>query len=312
MGDLREGGRWTARQRIKNDLLYALVMLAVRVAARLPIAFTRALGRALGCAAWALVPSLRRRAEENLARAGIDLASRSAFVAMGDLLGATVASLERPLDPLPLLPGARACLDAALAEGRGVVFASAHLGPWERVAASLVGAGVPLTVVAREPYDPRFQSLYDRLRERRGVRAIYRGSRGAAVALARTLRKGGVLGIPMDFASRVPSIDVPFMGVPAPTPSGPAALALRFDAAVVVGTVAIERGVMGISFDRIATDGSVATLTTRINAALSARIRAMPAAWPWMHDRWPKRAVERYARADGREGAPALAWRRHP
>jgi Kdo2-lipid IVA lauroyltransferase/acyltransferase len=312
MPDVREGGRWTTAQRIKNGVLYVVVMVSVRVASLLPAAVARTFGRALGHAAWALVPSLRRRVAENLSRAAIDLAPRTAFVSMGDLLGATIAGLERPLDPLPLLPGARACLDEAIAEGRGVVFASAHLGPWERVAASLVAAGIPLTVVAREPYDPRFRTLYDRLRARRGVPAIYRGAPGAAVALARTLRKGGVLGIPMDFASRVPSIDVPFLGVPAPTPSGPAALALRFGAAVVVGTVAIDEGVMGISFERITTDGGVHTLTTRINQALSARIRAMPAAWPWMHERWPKRAPERYARGDGREGAPALAWRRHP
>jgi Kdo2-lipid IVA lauroyltransferase/acyltransferase len=312
MPDVREGGRWTTRQRIKNDVLYVVMMLSLRFASLLPQAITRALGRAIGHAAWALLPSLRRRAAANLARARIDLRPRAVFAAMGDLLGATIAELERPLSPLPLLSGARECLDAAIAEGRGVVFASAHLGPWERVASSLVAAGVPLTVVAREPYDPRFRSLYDRLRERRGVRAIYRGAPGAAVGLVRTLRKGGVLGIPMDFASRVPSIDVPFLGVTAPTPSGPATLALRLGAAVVVGTVAIEGGVLGISFERIAAEPTVEALTMRINAALSARIRAMPLAWPWMHDRWPRRGTERYAAPDGREGAAALAWRRHP
>ena len=49
-------------------------------------------------------------------------------------------------------------------EGRGVLFPSAHLGPWERVAPSLVACGVPLVTLARESYDPRFSRLYERLR----------------------------------------------------------------------------------------------------------------------------------------------------
>lgn len=155
------------------------------------------------------------------------------------------------------------------------------------MAASLVAAGIPLTVVAREPYDPRLATVYARLRAERGVRTVYRGAGGAGVALVRVLRRGGVLGIPMDLASRVTSIDVPFLGIPAPTPVGPARLAVRTGAAVVVGTVARGAdGTLGLSFVRIAETAEERELTARINAELSARIRAMPEAWPWMHRRW--------------------------
>ena len=234
---------------------------------------------------------------QNVARAmpEMDARARGPFVRrvyreLGALLGETVASLDRrrSLPPLPFLPGARECLEAAIAEGRGVVFASAHLGPWERVASSLVAAGIPLTVVAREPYDPRLASIYDALRSRRGVRTIYRGATGAGIALVRVLRRGHVLGVPMDLASRVESVDVPFLGSPAPTPVGPARLALRTGAAVVVGTAArAPDGTLGIAFERIEPSSSERELTARINAELSRRIRAMPEAWVWMHRRWP-------------------------
>jgi KDO2-lipid IV(A) lauroyltransferase len=294
--DVREGGRWSVAQRLKNDVLYVLITASLAIATRIPPPLTRSLGRALGLLAWALVPSLRRTALANVERAHLDVADRHAFVrgvflALGALLGDTVATLDprRPLASLPFLPGSRECLDAAVAEGRGVVFASAHLGPWERVAASLVSAGVPLTVVAREPYDPRLATVYRHLRDARGVETVYRGATGAGVALVRVLRRGRVLGIPMDLASRVPSLDVPFLGAPAPTPIGPARLALRTGAAVVVGTVApAEDGSLGLSFVRVATREGMSEreLLERINEELSTRIRALPALWPWMHARW--------------------------
>jgi KDO2-lipid IV(A) lauroyltransferase len=301
--DLREGGRWTRRQRAKNDVLFHAAGLALAIAERLPARVLRALGRGVGLAAWALVPSLRRLALENVARGlpEIEPSARGAFVRrvyrdLGALLGEVVATMDpaRPLTPLPVLPGARECLEEAIAEGRGVVFASAHLGPWERVAASLVAAGIPLTVVAREPYDPRLARVYDRLRGARGVRAVYRGARGAGTALLRVLRRGGVLGVPMDLASRVPSAQVPFLGVPAPTPIGPARLAIRTGARVVVGTVAPrEAGDLGLAFVRIEPSDDEEELSARINAELSNRIRALPTSWPWMHRRWPASQVTR-------------------
>jgi KDO2-lipid IV(A) lauroyltransferase len=256
----------------------------------------RALGRGLGLLVWLCAPSLRRTALSNVTRALPEVApsERSAFVrrvyrSLGVLLGEVAFTLDprRPIEPLTFLPGSRECLDDAVAEGRGVVFASAHLGPWERVAASLVDAGVPLTVVAREPYDPRFARVYERLREARGVRTVYRGRPGAAIALVRVLRGGGVLGIPMDLASRVPSTMVRFLGLAAPTAIGPARLAIRTGAAVVVGTAAPRAdGSLGIAVARIPPSACERELTERINDELGARIRGMPHMWPWMHPRW--------------------------
>jgi KDO2-lipid IV(A) lauroyltransferase len=95
--------------------------------------------------------------------------------------------------------------------------------------------------------------------------------------------------MPMDLRSRAASIDAPFFGVPAPTAVGPARIALRTGAPVVVGTYA--RG------DRIAMSRveirdlspdpeGERTLTERINAALCTRILDVPEAWVWMHGRY--------------------------
>lgn len=295
--DVREGGSWTVAQRAKNDALYAAARAGIAIALRLDPATLRRLGRGLGLLAHAILPGPRRLALANVARAMPELSReeraalvRSTYARLGEELGDAVASLDlaRPLAPLPFARGARATLDAALAEGRGVLLASAHLGPWERVAVTLVASGVPLTAVVREAYDPRLTALYDRLRGGRGVPTISRARPGAAASLLRVLRRREVLGIPMDLASRVPSVDVPFLGTDAPTPVGPAKLALRTGAAVVVGTAAREDGRVVLAVARVATeDADAKALTARINAVLGDHIRTMPDAWPWMHPRWP-------------------------
>jgi KDO2-lipid IV(A) lauroyltransferase len=301
-GDLREGGAWTAGQRLKNDVLWIVTRVALAAVARLQLSTLRALGRGLGLSAHALLPSARGVALANVGRVfpGLGPRERSAFVrrcfsTLGGLLGESVALLSARSSPppIPVSDEARALFEAALAEGRGVVFASAHLGPWERVAASLVAAGVPLVTIARESYDPRFSNLYDRLRSRHGVKVIWRARPGTPARIVRTLRAGGVLGVPMDLRSRVPCIDAPFLGHGAPTPAGPARIALRTGAAVLVGTAApAGRDGLVITATRIPThdlrpgaDG-VRELTWRMNGELSRRILALPHAWVWMHERW--------------------------
>ena len=307
--DLRSGGRWSPSQRAKNDALWAMAALAIAATQPLPMGALRRLGRALGWVAHALAWGPRRIARENVARAlpGLTPPERGAlvrrcFMTLGQHLGETVALLgARGVPPLPLAAESRAVLDEARREGRGVVFVSAHLGPWERVAASLVAAGVPLVTIARESYDPRFTRLYDRLRSSCGVGVVWRSRPASALRMVRVLRGGGVLGVPMDLRSRVPSVPVPFLGHPAPTALGPARLALRTGAAVLVGTLAPAGvGQHAVTVTRIPTgalraaghDGDhrdARTLTARLNEELSRRILQWPEAWVWMHDRWTVR-----------------------
>jgi KDO2-lipid IV(A) lauroyltransferase len=321
--DLREGGVWTASQKLKNDLVYAAIASALAVARALPEGAFAPLGRALARIAYHAVPHLRRIADANVARALPERSARErarlvreAYRELGSHLGATLARLaasdsarrsalrgaHAPTPPATLLPfpeDDRARLREALAEGRGVVFASAHLGPWEQVAATLVGVGFPLVTLARGSYDPRLTRLYDDVRAANGVRAIYREAPHAALAIVRALRRGHVLGIPMDLRTRASSIPVPFLGADAPTAVGPARIALRTRAPVVVGTATRDHnGALTITTTRIPTSDLGARqlpdaraedeweLTRRINAELSRRIRAYPEGWVWMHERF--------------------------
>lgn len=302
--DLREGGRWSLAQTLKNGVLFVLARAALALFGRIPRAQLVRGGRWVGRLAHALLGRERRRAEANvglvLALAGAESRAlvKRTFETLGENLGDTVDLYGKPTlsRTISLEEGALELLQSARDEGRGVIFASAHLGPWERVAASLVSAGVPLVTMAREAYDPRLTEVLVRLRERHGVRAIFRGSPGAAARILRTLKQGGVLGMPMDLASRVPSIEAPFLGIAAPTPVGPARLALRTGAAVVVGTFA-SPGVVRMrrieTNDLRADEAGEQELSRRLNAEISERILSMPEHWPWMHDRFIGQKSER-------------------
>lgn len=299
--DLREGGTWSRPQRVKNDVLWLLATLVLGASRPLSVRALRRAGRALGVFAHVFALGARRTALANVAKVFPELQDRQrrefvrrCFAAVGEHMGQSAALLRGggALPPLPMCPRGLALIEQARGEGRGVVFASAHLGPWEHVAASIVAAGVPLVTLARESYDPRFSRLFDELRSAHGVRVIWRSRRDAPTRMVGTLRSGGVLGFPMDLRARVASLDAPFLGHPAPTPVGPARIALRTQAAVVVGTAAPRTGGLTVTATRIPThdllhdEAGWSELTRRINAELSHRILALPHSWLWMHERW--------------------------
>ena len=241
--DVREGGRWGAGQRLKNDAVYLAIRVSLAIAAWMPRGVTRLACAAVARRACALRGAARRRAATRLA-AGLGRAPeraevRACFLGAGAVLADTLTLLdpaERAATSMAIDPASRRLFQEALAEGRGVIYLTAHLGPWERMAACLVEEGFPVATLARESYDPRLTRLYERLRRPRGVRAIYRGDAGAALAIARELRAGRAVGFLVDLPGRVPCVDAALWGARARLPIGPARIALRPGSAVLVGT----------------------------------------------------------------------------
>ncbi|MEO7110390.1 MAG: hypothetical protein ABI183_08145 [Polyangiaceae bacterium] len=299
--DARLGQRWTTPQRAKNFIIVQLVRICLVFVGISPRWWLRAFGRALGALASLILRNEHRIADENLRRVFPDLddAKRNAIIdAMFRNLGSDIGDAAHAMtsghfEALEITENDRRILDEARGDAHGVLVVSAHLGPWEQVAASIVMAGFPLTTIARESYDPRLTRVYDQLRGRHGVRSIYRGAPSSGIHMMRALKRGELLGAVMDLNSRVPSIDSPFLGKIARTAIGPARLALRAAARVVVVTAAPKTsGLLGVTVTAIdtrdLTHGSVGeqVLTERINDELSRRIRALPDRWVWMHPRF--------------------------
>jgi KDO2-lipid IV(A) lauroyltransferase len=285
------------RRRLKNTVVYAVVRALVGALGLVPAALVRPVGLAVGALGHALARRERRLARLQLSRAlGLAPASHRARLLVRGVfhhLGLSAVEVCR-LRRIPAEAGAvvvpeasRRALEAALREGRGVVFATGHLGNWELMAAALARAGFPITAIAKESYDPRFTRLVEGERRRLGVEVIHRGRPGASAATLRALRAGRVIGLLIDQDTRVPGAFVPFFDAPAFTPIGAAALAVRTGAPLVVGSIRrTPRGGHVIDVERCVPPADAAAGTAALTAALERRIRRHPSQWVWFHERW--------------------------
>jgi KDO2-lipid IV(A) lauroyltransferase len=202
-----------------------------------------------------------------------------------------------------LTPSARSVLDDALSAGRGVVLASAHLGPWERVARAIRDAGYPFVAVARETWHPVATHALIAMRHALGVPCLLRGGTTSGLAMVRALRQGSVVGIPCDLHTRAPSVPHPWFGAPATVAVGPARLARLARAPVVVATVApADGGLWHVTAEPVDTanigpgPAGDATLAGRIADGLQRRIACAPELWLWSHARYEARGPQRRPR----------------
>jgi len=201
---------------------------------------------------------------------------------------------------LPLAEVAARCqyvdediLQNGLANGRGVIFISAHLGGWE-VAGLTIMAHVPRVSTVARPFD---NELLERdlgaSRARTGVEIVDR--RRAARTLLKTLSQNGVVVLLPDQAV-LPreGVLVPFLGRPAWTTDAPAKMAARLGSTIVFGFCIPDKpGQYRLEFeepirvDQLSdSERDPVALTRRINDVISRRIATHPELWLWMHDRW--------------------------
>lgn len=290
-----------ASKRLKRWLVFQLGQGVGQLLGWLPLAWALALGAALGRLAAHLRPADRRRATEQLQSAlALDPESASqladrCFAHLGRIGAEIVLSpkLGPRLKTYVVLPEAdRAVLEAAMAEGKGVLFVTGHLGNWELLAQRIVAEGFPAATLARGAPNPYLGAWLLERRRKGGVETINRGDPKAARQLLGILKRGGVLGILIDQDTAVDSVHVPFFGRLAATPVAAAQLARSRKAPVVVGYVHREGLGHRVRLERVPLppdDGTphwlilvTGTLTTRLEEA----IRAHPEEWPWLHARW--------------------------
>ncbi len=286
-------------KRLKNSLIYYSVAPAVWLLARLPLKLALFLGPTLGRLALLLAGRERRRAEANLRHACPDLTEdqRQAMVAKV-FLGLGQSAMEcaamnhlrtrlgGPNSPVEFSPGSLETLQAAVEQGNGVLFATAHLGNWELLGAE-VARHAPLSVLFKPSYDPRFTRLMTRFRGRSGVASIDVTRTAHVTSVMRTLRGGGVVGVLVD--QPAPGADVPFFDRQAPTSTLVPALAQRTGAAVVAGFIRRTGRRHTISIKRVDLptediERATGLLTTEVERA----VRQDPAQWVWTLDRWRK------------------------
>jgi Kdo2-lipid IVA lauroyltransferase/acyltransferase len=150
-------------------------------------------------------------------------------------------------EKLNALIGSRAggeYLDAALAEGRGAILISPHLGNWELGGLGLAEMGYTINVLTfREP-DERVNDLREKVRGDRGIRFIYVDREDtsplAIIEAVNVLRRNEILCLLGDRDGSSHTASMEFMGRPADIPLGAAYLSLASGAPVFPVFVPLE------------------------------------------------------------------------
>ncbi|MGD9496739.1 MAG: lysophospholipid acyltransferase family protein [Armatimonadota bacterium] len=278
-----------------------LTRLGAALARALPVSWLHAWGDAIGWLLFHLLASRRRLALQNMA---LILGEQHDGRARVRMLHASLRNMAKTMLELLKLPTmseqqlvsltpARGVehLEEAVSRGKGVIVVTAHFGSWELLAARISQLGYPLTVIARDANDPPTAQIIRQARESAGVRVA---ERHEVRRVLRALRRGEVVGILPDQHGGDAGIWVAFLGRPASTVSGPAALAYHTGAAIVPGFArrrsdervdvyflpALELPDTG---DR---EADVRHVTEMINDVMGEQIRRYPAQWMWMHNRW--------------------------
>lgn len=271
----------------------AMVLLA-----RLPWPLQRALGRVLGRVLCVLLRGRRRIAARNLALCFPELApaQRKALLRESfDALGIGVFEFARAwwggIAPLRrgLVVEGLEHLEAARAQGRGVILISGHFTTLE-VCGRLMCDDAPLAGMYRPHAHPAMEWAVKRGRLRYAAAMFGRDQLRAAI---RHLKQGGLLWFaPDQDTRRGDSVFVPFFGMPAHSLTSTHQLARLSGAAVLA--FAHERRADGgytlrlsPAFDGFPSRDATAD-TARVMAAIEAMVRAVPAQYLWIHRRFKR------------------------
>ena len=280
---------------------YLPVRLVAAVVRLLPMSAVRALGRAIGHAAYAADATHRRVAVQNLAHAfpgRPEGEHRAVARAMFAHFGALLLELlkfgncsDEQILALTEIEGEERARQAHQ-QGRGVLFFTGHFGYWEMQAIAHALRVAPVSVLARPLDNPYLHRMLEGIRTRTGNTVIYR--QGAVRQMLRDLAANKGIALLIDQHLHTPdAVYVDFFQRPAATTSALAALALRTGAIVIpVFALPLPGGRYRFVFEhpieppRAETADAVREFTQRCTDVLEMYVRSHPDLWLWMHRRW--------------------------
>jgi KDO2-lipid IV(A) lauroyltransferase len=181
--------------------------------------------------------------------------------------------------------------EEARRRGKGVLFATAHLGNWELSAFSHALMARPMHVVVRPLDNPKIDEFVEKRRALSGNHIITKSD--FVRPMLRALRDNEAVGVLVDQnSSLAEGVFVDFFGIPACVNPGFAKLAARSGAAVIPGfAVWSQRDKRYILkfYPIVEMTGSEVEDTRAIQHSLEAAIAAYPDQWLWVHRRWKTR-----------------------
>jgi KDO2-lipid IV(A) lauroyltransferase len=288
------------RSAVRNWLEYGAALAALKSLEWSPLPLANALARAYTRLLDLALPRLRRVALRNLSLALPELGgARHARIVDG-----VFQSVARVLVTFAKFPAIRRenvkqwirCegaqyVEEALRGGRGVLFATAHMGNWELSAYAHALLAAPMHVVVRPLDNPLIDAMVERRRALSGNRMI--GKKEYARSILKALAANQPVGVLVDQNSAADAgAFVDFFGVKACAGVGFAKLAARSGAAVIPGFALweeSERRFVPRFYPPVEISGDALRDTQAVQSALEQVIRQYPEQWLWLHRRWKTR-----------------------
>jgi KDO2-lipid IV(A) lauroyltransferase len=181
--------------------------------------------------------------------------------------------------------------EQALTRGKGVLFATAHLGNWELSAFAHALMSAPMHVVVRPLDNHRIDALVENRRAASGNHLI--GKKDFARSILQALKNNEAVGVLVDQnAGLDDGVFVDFFSVPACAVVGFAKFAAHSGAAVIPGFALWserERKYILKFYPPLPITGDAALDTQVLHAQLESVIRQYPDQWLWLHRRWKTR-----------------------
>jgi len=183
-------------------------------------------------------------------------------------------------------------LRLALAEGRGCIVLTGHVGFWEAGNFIFSKLGYPIGVVAKPMRNPLIDHYLLLMREKAGGYII--SSRKAARRILAALRQNHLVGILLDqHAGRRQGVLVPFFGRPAWTTPIIAEIAMKYGVPVVPAFawwLPGHRYRMEIQpafkLEGEPTAEQIIANTALLTRHIEEAVRRDPSQWFWVHRRW--------------------------
>ncbi len=269
-----------------------MLLTLFRLLAWLPLPVLHGLGRVGGRIAYAWPGRYRRRLRANAAQAGYPgaaFARRAAAQAGAMILELPKVWLRNEQSLGKVVSDDNAVVEAALAEGRGILYLTPHLGCFEITARYLTRHG-PITVMFRPPRKAILAPVMESARNTSALRAVPATMQGVR-EFVRALKRGEAVGMLPDQApGKGDGVWAPFFGRPAYTMTLPGKLATQTGVAIIL--TAGERLPAGrgwrIHYLRLPEPlpADPVEQATLINQTMETLIRRFPAQYLWSYNRY--------------------------
>lgn len=282
-------------------LSFGLLRVLVGIVGRLPARIARKLGE-WGGLIWYLCAGKRRlMARRHMSRvlgesANLGHATRAVFRSYGRYWAETlwirpdrVAEVGDGLEIVGLEHLKKAAVD-----GGGVVIVLPHLGNWEPAALAGNLAGIEVVAVAEKLGNPRLTEWFTSIRQQFGITIVLAG-RGSMRAIEESIGRGAAVSLLCDRDLKGRGVEVIFFGETTTLPVGPAALAIRTGAPMLIGacyfTPSGHKLVLEPLPRRASGDEGLVEVTQQIAAGLETLIEAAPEQWHLLQPNWPSDRV---------------------